>query len=337
MQATANLKKALLLGNGFSRALFDDIFSYQSLLKNADFQRLSKFARVAFDELNTTDFEAIIKALQDSSKLISLYDGTQKELIEQMKVDSLGIKKVLVETITSHHPEAPNLISEEEYEACRSFLSSFQKTYTLNYDLLLYWVYMHFIDDKEKRLNFNDGFQHPEGEDDAEYVVWGEGTGYTQTMFYLHGALHLFDCSAYLQKYTWSRTGIKLKGQINSALDKDAYPLVVAEGESQQKYTKIRKSDYLSKCYRSLKTTAGTFAIFVYGMSMSDNDDHILKAIRLSNVKQLWVGFYGDDLNSEFGQQLQNKMNSLAEKRPEKKPLDIFYYCAKSANIWGKT
>lgn len=39
--------RKILLGNGFSRACKDDIFSYEALYKKADFNRLSASGRVA--------------------------------------------------------------------------------------------------------------------------------------------------------------------------------------------------------------------------------------------------------------------------------------------------
>ena len=55
---TTNKKPTLLLGNGFSVALFPKIFSYNNLLIQADnqkfFDKISPAVRVAFEKLNTT-------------------------------------------------------------------------------------------------------------------------------------------------------------------------------------------------------------------------------------------------------------------------------------------
>jgi uncharacterized protein DUF4917 len=63
-------KRHLLLGNGFSIALFPDRFQYDRLLDSADFAE-SPEARAAFDRLGTTDFEVVIKGLQDAVALLS--------------------------------------------------------------------------------------------------------------------------------------------------------------------------------------------------------------------------------------------------------------------------
>jgi hypothetical protein len=69
-------KRHLLLGNGFSIALFLDRFQYERLLDTADFAG-SPEARAAFDRLGTTDFEVVIKALQDAVALLPLYTQDQ--------------------------------------------------------------------------------------------------------------------------------------------------------------------------------------------------------------------------------------------------------------------
>lgn len=59
-----------LLGNGFSRACRDDIFSYGALFDRAEFKDLSPYSRAAFDALGTTDFEVVIRALKHAAALV---------------------------------------------------------------------------------------------------------------------------------------------------------------------------------------------------------------------------------------------------------------------------
>ncbi len=56
LDASQDGKRHLLLGNGFSIALFPDRFRYGSLLEEADFSDFPE-ARHTFDALATTDFE----------------------------------------------------------------------------------------------------------------------------------------------------------------------------------------------------------------------------------------------------------------------------------------
>ena len=132
---------------------------------------------------------------------------------------------------------------------------------------------------------------------DAEYVTWEPENTYQQNVYYLHGALHIFDAGVEIQKYTWINTGIRLIEQVRTALQQNLYPLFVAEGASSQKLARIRHSDFLSKAQRSMLGLGG--ALFTYGHSLAANDSHILRLIVKSKVKQLFVGIYGADFTSE--------------------------------------
>ena len=208
--------------------------------------------------------------------------------------------------------------------------------FTLNYDLMLYWAVMQ----KEllPEVKPNDGFFTPDyGE--AEYVTWEIENTYKQNIYYLHGALHLFDAGSELQKYTWINTGIKLTEQINSALIEEKYPMFVAEGTSDEKLNRIKHHAYLAKAYESFSKIAG--ALFIYGHSLSENDEHFLKLIEKGKVKQLYVGIYGDQ-NSVVNKKIiarAKKMReyriNLAIRKPRTPDLDIYFYESVSAKPWG--
>ena len=70
VQASDLGKVHTLLGNGFSRACRDDIFSYDALFDRADFKGLSHHIRDAFDALGTQDFEAVIRTLRHAASLL---------------------------------------------------------------------------------------------------------------------------------------------------------------------------------------------------------------------------------------------------------------------------
>src|SRR5258708_3459027 len=136
--ARAQCKKVhALLGNGFSRACRDDIFAYGALFDRADFGQLSSSAREAFQALDTRDFEVVIHALRQGTRLLHLY-GVDADTRHRMERDADGLREVLVSAIASSHPDHPNEIEDWQYAACRAFLASFDRIYTLNYDLLLY-------------------------------------------------------------------------------------------------------------------------------------------------------------------------------------------------------
>lgn len=323
-------KRHLLLGNGFSIACRQDIFLYGKLFERADFSALSSSAREAFALLETSDFEKVIKVLRDAARVLQAYPEIPTTVRRQLEDDAAGLREVLVKTIASSHPAHPGEISEAEYSACREFLKNFDSTYTLNYDLLLYWTVMHTEDGV--RPKSDDGFRKPQDDFQAEYVTWEPSQSHGQDMWYLHGALHVFDTGTEIQKYTWNNTGIRLIDQIRSALNRDYFPLFVAEGTSAEKLEHIRHSDYLAKAYRSFQSITG--ALFVLGHSLADNDQHFLKVIERGKIKHLFVGLFGSP-SSEANMLIVKRANQIASAR-RRQDLKLSFFDSSSARVWGR-
>jgi len=347
-QASSYTNKHLLLGNGFSIAYRYDIFTYGSLLEEADFSALPELRRV-FDAMGTVDFEEVIRALQSSGTILEQY-GSSKTLVDKLKLDSEELKTILVQTIAGKHPEAPFDVSEDQYEKVRKFLANFigeatkGNVYTLNYDLLLYWAVMHDENNESKKkytpLFKNDGFGKEEGNESADYVVWhGETSAHGQRIHYLHGALHLFDAGKELKKFTWINTGKRLIEQARSAMDKNMFPLFVAEGTSDQKLEKIKHSGFLYHSYKSFSTNLDNSksCLFVYGHSLATNDFHILTKIAHGKIPHLFISIYGD-IDSDENCEIVKSANALVEARKnlrETYPLEVVYYDASTANVWA--
>jgi len=323
-------KTHLLMGNGFSIACKPNIFQYGSLFEKANFDDLSPHAKDAFAALGTTDFEVVMQALRNAAALIDLYAGAGKKLSRQLVEDAEGLREVLVQTIAHHHPGGPSNVTDEQFAACRNFLSNFDRLYTLNYDLLLYWTLMH--DESEIELEADDGFRAAE-DPDEDYVTWEVENTHHQKVFYLHGALHLFDAGHELKKYTWSRTGVRLIEQIRTALKDNLYPLIVAEGESEGKVRRIGHCGYLHRGLRSFKEISGS--LFLFGHSLADNDQHITKSINKNRkLERLFVSIFGDPSTPDNKYIIQ-RANALAINQDRKKPLDVVFYDAASAKVWG--
>jgi hypothetical protein len=331
--ATDCSRQHLLLGNGFSIACRANIFTYGKLLEQADFASLSPAARQAFDTLQTQDFERVIRALRDSTLLMSLY-SPGSDLHDRMTRDADGLRDLLVQTIAGSHPERPSDIHDDEYAQCQTFLQNFNTVYTFNYDLLLYWTRMHVPEGQ--RPQSDDGFRKIEDDPDAAYVVWEPGQSHEQNMWFLHGALHVFDSGTEIQKYTWKNTGIRLIEQIRGALERGFFPLFVAEGSSYEKLVRVRHSDYLAKAYRSFAEIGG--ALFVYGHSLSENDEHYLKLIERGKIARLYVGVHGDP-TSEGNRRIIRRAERMKDARNQggrkrKSDLVVQFYDSASAKVW---
>jgi hypothetical protein len=246
--------------------------------------------------------------------------------------DAEGLREVLVSAIADNHPDLPAAIEPERYLACRQFLARFKNIYTLNYDLLLYWAFMNDEDGVE--LDCDDGFRSLDGldeDDQVDYVTWEPGRD-GQNIFFLHGALHIFDADTEVQKYTWRRTGVRLIEQVRTALSSELYPIFVAEGESASKFAKIRHSDFLAKAYRSFQKIGGT--LFIFGHSMAASDEHIIKLIEKGKTKQIFVSLFGDPDNPA-NRAIRRRMDAMLANRPVRRPLEVQYFDADTAHVWG--
>lgn len=290
-------KRHLILGNGFSIGYFPNIFHYSSLYDKANFSNISEVEKV-FEVINSKDFEAVIKALNDTAKIIPIYVPNTQKNVQKIEKHAEDIKGLLIKTISDNHPKHPSEIQESQYHSCKKFFNYFLEesntgqVYTLNYDLLLYWVLMHsnlFTNIETIKLNKNDGFGNVEDEFDNSYVVWqGQANkAGQQRVHYLHGALHLFDSGDKLKKYTWRRSGISLIKQICQSLESNEFPF------------------------------------FIYGHSLAENDDHILNKISKGKFPKLYIGLYGDKCN-QANKFIIQQAKKLANLRNKKYPLGIF-------------
>jgi hypothetical protein len=324
-------KRHVLLGNGFSIACRPNIFLYGKLFEQADFSKLSPTAKNAFRALGTQDFERVIKALRDTKLILKAYGRAPQSYLDTLQSDADGLRELLVETIASSHPAWPGEVSEEEYKSCRAFVSNFNTVYTFNYDLLLYWAQMHT--DEGVAPSSDDGFRKSEADYDAAYVVWEPSQSHEQNTWFLHGALHVFDAGTEIQKYTWVNTGVRLIDQIRNALIKGYFPLFVSEGTSAEKLERIRHSDYLAKAYRSFSEITG--ALFIYGHSLAENDEHYLKRIEKGKLSRLYIGLHGDPA-SDSNKLIIRRADQMANNRRRGAPLAISYFDTSTAKVWGK-
>jgi hypothetical protein len=267
--------------------------------------------------------------------LLGVY-APKSPLVKKVTGDASVIRDALASALAASHPDNVASIPDHQYVASRAFLKPFDCVYSVNYDLLLYWSTLQTGVDT-LAVAGDDGFRADPDDPDAEWVTWDNiGTRRSQTVHYLHGALHLFDAGDRLKKLTWIRTSVPLIDQIRTALGRGDYPLVVTEGSSVQKLAKIDHSAYLSGSYRSFGNIGGH--LFIYGHGLAQNDAHILEAIVRSKVSRLSVSLYGDP-RIKRNQQLQRRAQQLADRRDVstnvKRPLAVDFFDAESAAPWG--
>ena len=328
-------KRYLLLGNGFSMAYNPKRFSFTSLLDNAvERELITKTSPIykVFKQFDTKDFEEVVKLLETSTKVLKTYGVLSKADEKKILDDSKSLKKYLVDVITNNHPDKITEISDDEFFNSSSFIKNFEKVYTLNYDLLLYWSCIKlqsFIQEEQIQdsiLDISDGFYDPH-EQTTNYVVFGND-GASQNIYFLHGGLHIFDKKSEIIKNTFSRTDKSLKEQTLENLNKDIYPIFVSEGTSEQKKAKIIHNAYLNHCYKSL-SSIGTknSSLVIFGTLLKRNDTHIRKAILKSKVENIYIGVSNEDEAKEFD-------DFIEQSSKLKKAKKVYCYDDRPAKVW---
>lgn len=337
LKNTNEQKNYLLLGNGFSMSYNKDRFSFTSLLDSAvkkGYIKKSSAVYEIFKEFDTKDFEEVVKLLEASVKVLKKYGVLHRSDERKILDDSIALKKHLVDVITNNHPNKITDILDEEYFNCANFIKYYEKVYTLNYDLLLYWTtikFMDFISEskiKQGKLKPTDGF-HEDDESGKNYVKFGND-GSTQEIYHLHGALHIFDKKNKIIKNTFSRTDIALKEQTLQNLKDDIYPIFVSEGTSEQKQAKIIHNAYLNHCYKSLGIIGGTKLpsnLIVFGTLLKTNDTHIREAILKSKIKNIYFGISSE----EEKESLNEFVEQLSKARVPKK---VYFYDYRTVKVW---
>ncbi|NHC15971.1 DUF4917 family protein, partial [Motilibacter deserti] len=128
--AAASRWPTLLIGNGVSINVWSD-FRYSALYERA---ALTSAAQKAFGALGTTDFEGVLDTLwrtrtllaalgQDTSTVTALYDEVQRGLLDAV-----------------HRVHVPwSFVPPATCEAIGREIEKYERVFTLNYDLLVYW------------------------------------------------------------------------------------------------------------------------------------------------------------------------------------------------------
>jgi hypothetical protein len=229
--------RAILLGNGFSIAQAGGQFSYSSLLERCNLEAGSPIRNV-FQTLNTVDFEEVMRALEHAAQIEAAYgDGNRSK---RFKDDAATTREALIHAVREVHPGIQFDVPEGRRNACAVFLSYFDHIFTLNYDLLLYWVIL-----KAARGRHSDGF----GLGDEIEGFRTFQTGARCTTHYLHGALHLFlDSQLNTQKRVVTNDTI-IDDIAATIRHRRQLPLFVAEGSASHKMATINSVPYLRYCY----------------------------------------------------------------------------------------
>jgi uncharacterized protein DUF4917 len=278
---------SLMIANGFSVRYF----TYANLLEKAGLDPGGPLLTL-FKSLSTVDFEVVIRALEDAALVERAYNKEKRAALLLSEADKL--RNALVHAVRVTHPAHKEDIADQ-IPACVKFLARFETIFTLNYDLLLYWVIL------ENTKQFKDGFGLAE---DRDGFRWPFKTNAHCNVYNLHGGLHLFKtANDEVEKRIDQGDGV-IDAIASTITASKRLPLYVAEGTSVQKLARIYSVPYLRHCYQRLEDSENAF--FVYGHSASPNDAHIYDALFKSDISHLYFCVHKptttnvDELNGEL-------------------------------------
>jgi predicted house-cleaning noncanonical NTP pyrophosphatase (MazG superfamily) len=327
------LSKHLILGNGFSMAYDSKIFSYNALydfIDKLEDKTLSKL----FEVINTKNFELVMRQLDNFIEIAQAFDNTG-DMVKALKNANKILQQSLIEAVSSLHPEHVFDIPDEESQSCNNFIQEYLskggKVFSTNYDLLLYWILM-----RNNPQSSIDGFgrehlnpvETKKGEE-AQYddLLWGKHKD-TQTVFYLHGTLPIFDTGTAIEKEIY-RDSKYLLSNIKERMERKEYPIFVTAGNGAEKLNHIFHNRYLTFCYEQLSKITGSLVSF--GFNFGNYDEHIIEALNKAAKRgaasgeklfSVYIGVYSEQDLTHI-KSIQHKFDCK-----------VNVYNAQTANIW---
>lgn len=331
-----NSPKTLILGNGFGRsydvAFGVNKFSWNTLVDLCEIKKESEVYEL-LKECHF-DFELAHQKLNNAADVIARY-SLDDPLLNKLRNEVRFLQEQLIVAVTKSHPDSFNKeipseareIVKNKVDSCRRFLLRFDNVFSLNYDLLLYWV-----------RNFD---SDPLGQDsftkvsndlmfDKKNPRQKTGDPKKDAMYYFpHGALFLLRKEITAIK-TCGSTTKPILAKVEESIRIGVFPMCISEGTGKQKHDAICTNEYLRFAYDKIKSSEGT--IFTFGCSFLDGkDDHIIEAMFSSNAKAIVVGGY--NLAGQEFYRLSHTFQKIRDKL--NKNVDVVIADTSDTQIWG--
>lgn len=270
----------VIFGNGLSIGV-NSSFAYGSLYNAAvELDIIRDDSKELFDAFSTKDFEYLLRKLSQASivnkvlRLDHITPATKYNLIKQ----------ALITAVSRVHPRKTT-INDLWLEQAHNFLAQKHSVFSLNYDLIPYWLAGVGGFDKFTDFFWSDTLTF----DPTNLVPF-----YSKTrLYYPHGSLFLFeDIQGSISKIR-SVDGSSALDQIGSYLENYNVPIFISEGTSDQKIRRIKNNTYLSFAYSKMHEMKN--GVIIYGASLSRQDSHIIEAVQRSSVDKIAYGIYPHD------------------------------------------
>lgn len=256
----------LLLGNGFSQNIWP-AFGYSSLKSCATISRRSE---AVFSAIGTTNFEEVLRRLAQARVVLKAVGKKTKYLRDVYK----DVRSGLFGAIGTSHLLHGRL-SDKTAILVAEHLNTYERVFTLNYDLLLYWSHMLALSGGAN-VNLGDFMWASEMFDPDDTDLFSGRTG----IYYLHGGLHLWQDRRTGEVGKWRHDGLDILSQARRTytIASHKQPLFVSEGASSSKLRAIRRSEYLSFAYGALEDDEKDSIVFGTEI-VPEYDEHIARAL----------------------------------------------------------
>lgn len=304
----------VIFGNGLSVSV-NSSFAYSSLYNAAvELGIIKQESKELFEVFGTKDFEYLLRKLSQASTVNKVLKLDHLTPANKYNV----IKQALITAVSRVHPRK-NSIDFEWLERAHKFLSSKHSVFSLNYDLIPYWIA---------------GMKEFEGFTD---YFWAENLTFDPTdlavyykrtrLYYPHGALFLFeDIEGSIGKIR-SIDGTSALDQISSYLENYSVPVFISEGTSQDKLRRIKSNTYLSFAYSRMQDMGG--GVIIYGTSLSRQDSHIIDAIKKSKVYKIAYGIYPVGMTSIDVETVKANVQQMFQHRK----IDFYFFDARTCPL----
>ncbi len=319
LKETAQIRRHLLLGNGFSMDVTSR-FNYPSL-------------RTKAIELQGA---GILRGDRDVSALIQEQEGFEAAMLRAGDSESARIiRQWFADTIAYVHPRRDEVITPEMRHQCSQFLALFAKKafdrakgsiFTTNYDALLYWV---LSGSDRKVLGWvSDGLYWPRNYSSAAFA--------NAQVFYLHGALHIYerespDIHRGLDVVKERAGGDdSLVDRVRRRILAGEMPLFVSEGHSQGKLKRIGESAFLRVALAQFRRACmnPADALFIIGHGLSQYDQHLVDSVANSRIRRVYVGWHSND------EHVRDLADQWDRTRPSEFPIEVKAFCTRGLPMW---
>lgn len=277
--------KGLLVGNGASMVVWPS-FGYRSLFgiaTSADVSHsLTEDDESLFEAFNTTNFEHVLASLKTASVVNDALGIETDELAERYG----SIQRALFEAVHAVHVPWDR-VGTRTIPRLYKILRDYKFVYSTNYDLLLYWASMER--GGKGFLDYFWGAGKTFAISDTE--IWTIREGWTRILF-LHGGIHLRRLRDGGTRKALAEEGAILDQFVSGVRD-DESPLLISEGDSEDKLASIRSSDYLTFAYQMFANHAE--GLVVFGHSLADQDDHLVAPMKTWRENPVAIGIRPDE------------------------------------------